>query len=35
MLSDLQWSVLAAHRNYEAALKALGATRVDACSRLG
>ncbi|MBD8563124.1 OmpA family protein [Oxalobacteraceae sp. CFBP 8763] len=30
MLSDLQWSVLAAHRNYEAALKALGATRVDA-----
>jgi OOP family OmpA-OmpF porin len=29
MLSDLNWSVLAAHRNYEAALKALGATRVD------
>lgn len=29
MLSDLKWSVLAAHRNYEAALKALGATRVD------
>ena len=30
MLRDLQWSVLAAYRNCEAALKALGATRVDA-----
>jgi len=29
MLSDMKWSVLAAHRNYETALKALGATRVD------
>ena len=28
-LSDLKWSSLAAHRNYETALKALGATRVD------
>jgi hypothetical protein len=28
-LSELKWSPLAAHRNYETALKALGATRVD------
>jgi outer membrane protein OmpA-like peptidoglycan-associated protein len=28
-LSDLKWSPLAAHRNYENALKAMGATRVD------
>ncbi|MCD2518782.1 OmpA family protein [Massilia sp. G4R7] len=28
-LYSLKWSALAAHRNYEAALKALGATRVD------
>lgn len=29
-LSDMKWSELAAHRNYETALKSLGATRVDA-----
>lgn len=28
-IHKLKWSALAAHRNYEAALKALGATRVD------
>ena len=28
-LYNLKWSALAAHRNYESALKALGATRVD------
>ena len=29
-LDSLKWSPLAAHRNYETALKSLGATRVDA-----
>jgi len=28
-IHNLKWSPLAAHRNYEAALKAMGATRVD------
>lgn len=31
-LSNLKWSPLQAHRNYETALKALGATRVDKVS---
>lgn len=29
-MDELKWSSLAAHRNYETALKAMGATRVDA-----
>lgn len=29
-MEELKWSSLAAHRNYETALKAMGATRVDA-----
>jgi outer membrane protein OmpA-like peptidoglycan-associated protein len=29
-MAELKWSSLAAHRNYENALKAMGATRVDA-----